>query len=283
MQIVPIFMFLFKLKITAAFAALILAVSPLAAQTGGGDTLKLSIEADPVPPEPGRLWSVVILADHPTPAEVRVQAPALPSLLRLERVRILPRVSDGVRQTAVEYEFFVIREGPFTLGSFEISAGGKRGLTPPLTIRSAGPSTQAASPLLPRLFWAAPAPAASPNTGSGGRTMPGALRVGEAAEIVLRYAYPPGGRLSTEPRLQSAAAWSYRPAPPENAILEILPGPPRPDPSPPTGNSQGETGVLLRLRVIPLEGPTLSLGETRLILDGRPLTVPTLELPINSE
>ena len=53
-------------------------------------------------------------------------------------------------------------------------------------------------------------------------------------------------------------------------------------PVPPAASGQGETGVLLRLRIIPLESPVLSLPETRLILAGSLLKVPALELRINT-
>jgi hypothetical protein len=254
--------------ISAVFAA-VLVLFPgrpvfLHAQSGDG-VLGLSVEAEPVLGEAGSLWTLTILADHPVPAEVRVQPPALPSSLRLERIRVLPRTGGGVRRTMVEYDFLVLRESPFTLGSFELNVPGKRGLTPPLTIRANGSVSPETGGPLPRLFWAA---------------FPGVLRTGEPAEIALCYAYPPGGSLPAEVRSQSAASWSYRPAPPVNAILEVLPDPPWP--GSPAASGQGETGVLLRLRIIPLEGPALSLPQTRLVLAGSPLTVPGLERRINA-
>jgi hypothetical protein len=172
----------------------------------------------------------------------------------------------------VEYDFLVLKEASFTLGSFELSVPGKRGLTPPFTVRAGGPGAQGGGP---RLFWAFPPPL-SP-AASGGR--PGDLRTGEAAEIALCYEYPPGASLPAEARSQTAASWSYRPAPPVNAILELLPGPPQP--GPPAGG-QGESGVLLRLRIIPLEGPSVSLPETRLTLAGSSLAVPALELRVSA-
>jgi hypothetical protein len=237
----------------------------LRAQSGSG-ALGLSVEAEPVLGGAGSIWTMIILVDHPVPAEVRVQPPALPAPLRPERVRILPRTDGGVRRTVVEYDFLVLRETSFTLGPFELSVPGKRGLTPPFTVRAAG----SGSPVpggdpLPRLFWAAPSS--------------GVLRPGKPAEIALCYVYPPGGSLSAEARSQSAASWSYRPAPPVNAILEVLPGPPLP--GSPAASGQGETGILLRLRVIPLEGPALSLPESRLVLAGSSLLVPGLELRID--
>jgi hypothetical protein len=251
-----------------ALLALGVAVFPVHAQSA--DVLDLSIEADTVLPEPGHQWLVVILVDHPVPVEVRVRPPAFPPSLHLERVRVLPRVKGDSRQTTVEYEFSVLWENSFTLGSFEINVPGKRGLTQPFAVRPAGSASSNApvALLLPRLFWTMDQPP-SPNAGSP----PKALHTGEAAELALRYVYPPGGSLPPEIRSQSAAAWSYRPTLPENAILEVLPGPPQPDAVP-------ETGVLLRLRVIPLKGPAFSLRETRLTLNGHPLTVPSLEAPI---
>jgi hypothetical protein len=247
----------------------------LHAQSGGG-VLGLSVEADPVLGEAGSLWTVTIFVDHPLPAEVRIQPPSLPSSLRLERARVLPWTEGGARRTVVECDFLVLKEEPFILGSFELSVPGKRGLTPPLTVRAAvsGSFGTQGDTSLPRLFWAAP------TVSGGGRGQPGALRTGEPAEIALCYAYPPGVSLPAEVRSQSAASWSYRPAPPVNAILEVLPGPPLR--GSPLVSGQGETGVLLRLRIIPLEGPSLSLPETRLILAGNPLNVPALELHINA-
>jgi hypothetical protein len=101
------------------------------------------------------------------------------------------------------------------------------------------------------------------------------------AEIALRYEYPSGASLPAETRAQSASAWSYRPGLPVNAIMETLPGPPLPDPAP--APDRGETGVLLRLRVIPLEGRLLALPETRLILAGLSLSVPPLELRLHEQ
>jgi hypothetical protein len=255
----------FNTALAAAFAA-VLALFPgrpvsLCAQSGDG-VLGVSIEAEPVLGEAGSIWTMTILVDHSVPAEVRLQPPALPASLRPERVRILPRTDGGVRRTVVEYDFLVLRKSPFTLGPFELNVPGKRGLTLPFAVRAAGPTGSDRDPALPRLFWAA-----SPS---------GVLRTGEPAEIALCYTYPPGGSLPDEARSQSAASWSYRPAPPVNAILEVLPGPPLPGPP-----AEGETGVLLRLRIIPLGGTALSLPETRLVLAGSPLSVPGLELRID--
>jgi hypothetical protein len=245
----------------------------LCAQTGGA-VLGLGIEAELVLDEVGSIWTVTILVDHPVSAEVRVQPPALPSSLHLERVRVLPKTGGGVRRTLVEYDFLVLRKDTFTLGSFEVSVPGKRGLTPPLTIHAVASGSPGMDGDLsfPRLFWAAPS--------GGGQGPPATLRTGEPAEIALWYVYPPGVSLPAEARSQSAVSWYYRPALPVNAILEILPGPPLPGPLAASGH--GETGVLLRLRIIPLEGPALSLPETRLILAGSSLTVPALELCISA-
>ncbi|MDR1353048.1 MAG: hypothetical protein LBK05_07185 [Treponema sp.] len=256
----------------------------IGAQTGGGgsnsggggnSSLGVSIRAEPVLGAAGSIWTVTILADHPAPAEVRVRPPDLPPSLRLERVRISPQASGGARRTVVEYDFLVLREAPFTLGPFELSAPGKRGLTQPFTVRAAGLREPGGDLPLPRLFWAFPPPS-SPAV-SGGQ--PGPLRIGKAAEIALCYEYPPNASLPAEARSQNAAAWSYRPGLPVNAILEILPGPPQT--GSPAAPGRGESGVLLRFRLIPLEGRTLSLPETRLTLAGRALAVPALDLIIS--
>jgi hypothetical protein len=239
----------------------------LGAQTGYDGGLLVSVEAGPVLGKTGSIWTVTILVHHSDPAEVRVKAPALPSSLRLERVRIQPRLSGGTRHTVVEYDFFVLREAGFTLGSFELAVPGKRGFTRPFTVYAADPGLRLLDEApLPRLFWADP---------------PDAIRIGEAAEIALRYEYPPDASLPAETRNQSAASWSYRPILPVNAILEALPGPPLPDPAPDSG--RGETGILLRLRVIPLEGRLLSLPETSLALAGCLLSVPPLELRLRDQ
>jgi hypothetical protein len=273
---VPAFNAALSAVVFVVFLALLFGRSgSLHAQSGGG-VLDLSVEADPVLSEAGSLWTVIILVDYPVPSEVRMQPPALPSSLRLERIRVASRTDAGIRRTVVECDFLVLREESFTLGSFELSVPGKRALTPPLTVYAAvsgSPGTRGDTSF-PRLFWAAAA------VSGGGRGQLGALRTGEASEIVLCYAYPPGISLPAEARSQSAASWSYRPAPPVNAIMEVLPGPPLPGSPPISG--QGETGVLLRLRIIPLWGPILSLPETRLILAGNPLNVPALELRINA-
>jgi hypothetical protein len=245
----------------AAFLALPAGLSGfLHAQTGG--VLGLSASADPVLAGAGGIWTVTILVDHPVPAEVRIRPPALPASLRLERTRVSSRTDAGNRRTVVECDFFVLREEPFTLGSFELTVPGKRGLTPRLTVRATAPGTRGDTPP-PRLFWAEDA------------LRRGALRTGEPAEIALCYMYPPGASLPAEAR--SAPSWSYRPEPPENAIIEVLPGPS----GEPDGSGQGETGVLLRLRVIPLWGQNLSLPGTRLILAGNPLDVPALTLRVD--
>jgi hypothetical protein len=256
-------------RAVVAAIAVFFSLFPVRAVFSGADDggLGLGIEAGPVPGREGSVWTVTILVEHPNPAEVRVTPPALPSSLRLERIRILPRLGGGERRTVVECDFVVLREAGFTLGPFEVAVPGRCGLTRPFTVYAAG----SVSPLpedmaLPRLFWAVPQDA---------------LRIGGTAEIALRYEYPPGASLPAETRAQSAAAWSYRPGLPVNAILETLPGPPLPD-SAPTPD-RGETGVLLRLRVIPLEGRLLSLPETRLILAGRSLSVPPLELRLHGQ
>jgi hypothetical protein len=84
---------------------------------------------------------------------------------------------------------------------------------------------------------------------------PPALRVGEGAILTLRL-------LDGDP--ETPLPRSFRPDLPANGVLEAL----------------SPAGEELRFRVIPLEGPSLTLKAAALSYGGRSLPVPPLEIPV---
>jgi hypothetical protein len=249
MQFSPRVRSISKIAILEMLLILLLLLSfPLGALFGLDEALGILMWSSPENPEAGSPWTVSILVDYPNPAEVRVTPPDLPPSLTMDQIRSLPGLSEGgERRTLVELQFIPRQGGVFTLPPFEVFAPGKRALTPALSLRVSGPAGAGGGNF--SLAWDRP---------------PAFLVVGEARTLSL-------GALDREGGSAPALPPGFRMEAPANAILEALP----------LDEAGREGGTVLRLRVIPLEGPALNLPALRFSYQGRTLDIPPLRVPVS--
>ncbi|MDR0997762.1 MAG: hypothetical protein LBL70_01735 [Treponema sp.] len=215
------------------------------------EDLEVLLEISPAVPEAHTEWVVSLLVNHPNPQDVSVAIPPLPPFLALDRMRTVARqvgqnTADrheaGERWTAVDLFFVSNRGGPISFAPFEVRIPGRLGYSPPVSIVILGDSGEAV-PL--RAAW---------------DPFPATLRTGEGAEVRLRLFTGTEG---------PSLALSYRLEAPVNAIVEAL------------GVEEKPPGeLILRFRIIPLDGTVVSLksaplkyGNASLIVPGRDFRV----------
>jgi hypothetical protein len=219
---------------------------PLALAAG---ELAVITEAFPENPPSGSLWTLIILADHPSPDEVLVRPPQLPPSLSAESMRTSVRFvssEDGERPwTEVMYRFTVNGRGRVSVDPFTVSAGGETVETDPLffDIVEAGRNREI---LRESLVWEGPA----------------GLVLGKEALFILRAAKPLDPRLDLGQFLAGPV--------PRGVIMERgLPG-----------EAERSGGVVLRLKVIPLEGTVFILPERSVTAGDRVFAAPALRIPV---
>jgi hypothetical protein len=221
------------------------------AETAGD--LEVLLETSPEAPAVHAEWRVRILVNHPNPQEVSVRIPDLPPSLVLDRLRTAARFAGhdetsgpeaGEKWTAADFFFIPRRGGPVSLAPFEVRVPGRLGYSPPVSALVRG-GDEETPPF--RAAWEA---------------SPAFLTAGQGAEIRLRLV---AGKAETSP----AASVSYRPQAPVNAILEIL------------DTEEARPGeFLLRFRIIPLEGNSVSIPAAALKYGGASITVPSRKFTV---
>jgi hypothetical protein len=148
----------------------------------------------------------------------------------------------------VEFRFIPQEPGLFSLAPFEVFVPGKQGQTPAVFLRVTGDAGKAGAPsFFP--VWENP---------------PAMLNPGEEAILSLRINPENNGGLPS-------LAPGFRMEVPANALLETLPL---------TGADQAE-GRILRLRLIPLEGPVVDLPGARFSREGGIREIPPLRIRVN--
>jgi hypothetical protein len=240
-------------KTPLLFAFLFIALSLYAEDALPG--LEFRVQTVPEIPVQGSAWTVLVLVNHPFPQQIQVRQPALPPGLSLERIRIEARTVRGIdgrdeRWTAAEFLFIPLNGGTLNLGSFEIIGPGKRSNTSEITRQVRG----------------------LPNFGTGSRpvfvweSVPRSLKAGDSVEIALRIR-------NRDARRPLPGASLFRQEPPLNALFEEQP----------VSQAEREQGLMLRLRLIPLEGPEIVLKPLRFLHDGNVLEIPALKIPVTDE
>ncbi|MDR2096244.1 MAG: hypothetical protein LBP76_12135 [Treponema sp.] len=199
-------------------------------------------------------WTITVLVNHPYPQQIQVQPPNLPPSLSLQRIRVDARSIRGrdsinERWTAAEFLFIPQAAGLLKVGPFQIIGQGKRTATAEIT-RTIRPSAVANPSNRPSLVWEA---------------VPRQLKIGEQGEFTLRIR-------NKDPRKPIPEVQLYRQKLPLNAILEEF------TPS----QAERNTGIVLRIRLIPLEGSEVSLSSGYLPYEGYALQVPAVRIPISA-
>ncbi|MDR2069955.1 MAG: hypothetical protein LBP81_00855 [Treponema sp.] len=232
-------------------------LSPETVPPGGiTEELEVLLETSPESPRVYSEWMIRILVNHPNPQEVAVTLPDLPPFLVPDRVRtaarfVVPRTG-GSREanpgteekwTAVDFFFIPRQDGPVSLAPIEVRVPGRLGYSPPVSALIRGDAREAAL----RAVW---------------EPAPSSLTIGRKAEVRLRL-------MTGKAKVRQAAAVSYPIEAPVNAIVEPL--------------GIAETGpgeFVLRIQIIPLEGPSVRLPAALLKYGDDSLAVPGREFPV---
>jgi hypothetical protein len=217
-----------------------------------GEDPAVVVETSPERPLLDGSWRVSILVDHPDPDEVNVIPPDLPSSLTFAQVRKETRLiraapGEGARWTLVEFLFVPQRTGTISLGGFEVSLPGKKVFTRALrtyVIAQEGGREE----YHPRLSW---------------ESYPPSMRIGESTELALRILDWDPGKTLSPPVFQETA--------PAEALLEELP----------LSKADLGQGLVLRLRLTPLEGTRVSLAPFTLRFNTLSLEAPALSIRLS--
>jgi hypothetical protein len=220
---------------------------PLWAQEPRGELL-VRTETAPEQPAAGGIWTLTFLVNHPRPGEVDIVPPPLPPALALESLRREARFVKNERWTLVEYRFTIRGSGRIRLAPFEIASPQGRARSAPLSleVRAAG----GLEDFHPRLVW---------------ENIPPRLALGEALEFSLRL-------VDGDPDRPPPAAAVLLPPVPRDCILEALEARP----------GDGDSGRLLRLRLIPLAAGEFSLPAAAVRSGDLTLERPPLRIPVVS-
>lgn len=213
------------------------------------DSLIVEVQAVPEMPALHSPWILTFLVDHPSPSEVIIRYPPLPSALSLESIRtgarMLERPGETRRRwTAIEFWFIPQRPGAISLKPFEISTPDKRSLTAPISGYIQGTIGE----YHPYFSWGTP---------------PHSLNIGEQGELSLYL-------INWDPQKPLPSGDLLRRKVPEQAILEerVI------------AESDRKQGVALRLGIIPLGGREFTLEPVRIQHEGLTLEIPGISIPL---
>jgi hypothetical protein len=216
---------------------------------GGAGEITATLESSPERPVLGGVWRISILVDHPFPEEVTIIPPELPPSLSFAQSRKEARfvgvsTEQGRRWTLAEFLFVPHRTGDIVLEPFEALVGDSRIWTPAARTTVIAREGEAYHP---RLVWDAPPPV---------------LLIGEAAELTLRVR-------NRDPRMLLRRLPLRLNAPVEALLEEI-----------PLTREETEQDLVLRLRLIPLEGSRISLAPFSLDFENLTLEAPAISMAL---
>lgn len=222
------------------------------------DVLETALELEDRQVTRGDTFRLGILVRHPNPGEIRAEPPDFGGNFHIDSVRSSVRlVRDGngdmERRTLVEVMLTADAAGRLEIPPFRVSAGeggtGRSALTEPLAMDVRRPDGESGV----RLEWAG---------ADGNRAPPAEARTGEAVEAALRVADwgEAGASLGGDIQVRVEV--------PENAIAETLP----------LADAEREAGIVLRLRVVPLDGRAVRIAAQAEGRGGLRAEVPALTI-----
>jgi hypothetical protein len=249
-------------KRTGLAGALLILTVLITGQGGGPeaaeDVLETALELEDRQVTRGDTFRLGILVRHPSPGEVSVEPSDFGGNFHIDSVRSSVRlVRDGngdmERRTLVEVMLTADAAGRLEIPPFRVSAGeggtGRSALTAPLAMDVRRPDGESGV----RLEWAG---------ADGNRAPPAEARTGEAVEAALRVADwgEAGASLGGDIQVRVEV--------PENAIAETLP----------LADAEREAGIVLRLRVVPLDGRAVRIAAQAEVRGGLRAEVPVLTI-----
>lgn len=220
----------------------------LGALSGNEEPLTVLVETSADTPIQGNPWTLTVLVDFPEPQGVSVESQNLPKAFVLERLRTAPRLvpdsgGNETTWTAVEYLLIPQEAGPFTLGPFKVSAGGKEAFTPTVEVTVSPAPSETPRGMKAQLRWL---------------SFPKTLQVARPSDVYLAVE-----NLSASER-KSLGKPEY--AVPENALMEYV-----------SAKNYSEKGTeVLCFRIIPLNSKPIKLESLKVSLAGGDLFAPGL-------
>jgi hypothetical protein len=224
----------------------------------------------PVSPLSGSAWTLSLLVEHPVPEEVKVLAPSFAGDLFPDRILKGGRIlnADGedaagdsgraLHWTVVEYRFIPDSPGIHTIGSFTVTSPRGETLIPPLSLKVQD-AKPLPSPYRPEIFW---------------DNIPGTLAAGKEALLQLRVragnSRSPAREIPRPGDLPGAAL--FMPPVPAGLILEAAA----------LNDAERREGLILRLKVIPLNISTLSLPARTVVWEDAVFEIPALRIPVSA-
>jgi len=209
------------------------------------------IRSLPDRPVAGSTWTLTLLIAHNEPNEVNVLAPHFDEAVFLEQVIKTPRlINPGEsmeRWTAMEYHFVLSSPGTVSFDAFTVITPHGRTMTAPFEINIQRPPNTATVQNF-RFVW---------------EGMPSTLKTGEDAIFALRYS---GAQYASSPPKTS----QFLPSVPPGYILEPLP----------LASAEVAAGIVLKLRLTPLEANPFTLTRRQFSHNGAIFEVPALRIPI---
>ena len=219
------------------------------------DDFKIFLEFLPDSVTQNEAFTVNLVVSHPNPEEVYVRAPDFNGAFRMERMHTGVRLVRDITQSNEKYtvfEFLLIpdKAGLQEIGAFEVGVFGKTRMSSPMRVHVL-PEEEGFDA---RLVW----------LGRDGRGSDGAsVRIGEVYETALRIVSWGKGRPYPETFAPPIEA-------PENAIVEKIP----------LSKNDSGTGIVLRLRIVPLDGKTVSINAQGLEYEKSRIGIPELTIKV---
>jgi len=228
----------------------ICAETGLLAQNDSGS--EVIVNFSPEIPFAGLPWTLSLLVDHSVPEEVNVFAPLFTGALFLDRVVKVRRIveENAAPWTLVEYRFIPESAGRVTLEPFTVVSPAGTTRTSALAINVQRPVGENET-VRPRTFW---------------DSLPSVIFKGEEALLILRVT-----GLDSVPRPALPPADFFMPAIPRDVILEAA-----------NLSQTDDAGILVRLRIIPLEAGLFQLPARTLRYGNILFEIPPLRIQVNA-
>jgi len=208
-------------------------------------------------PVEGSMLTLTLLVEHSEPDEVNVVPPRFTNDILLDFILKGPRVviPDADRWTAIEFCFTTTGSGTITFEPFTIITPQGQKQTAPFNIIVQKPGgvdskNNGIETMFFRLSW---------------ENVPANLKVGENAIISLRV----NGWKNNSVLPESG---SFLPPVPMGHIVESLP----------ISENEKTRGIVLKLRIIPLQTGVLTMQNRRLTIENAIYEVPVLRIPVSS-
>jgi hypothetical protein len=219
------------------------------------DEFKIFLEFLPDSVTQDEAFTINLVVTHPNPEEIYVRPPGFNDAFRMERMRTEVRLVSDITRNSEQYtvfEFLLIpdKAGLQEIGSFEVEVLGKTKGSNPMTVYVQASEENFNA----RLVWLGQ---------NGRRAAADSVSIGEAYETALRI-------ISWENNRPYPKTFTAPIDAPENAIVEELP----------LSKNDRDTGIVLRLRIVPLDGKTVTINTKSIEYEKSWIEIPALTINV---